>query len=447
MGGYAAMIARPELSKLLSLLAYLALLCSVFTMIPGSAQASSGLAALLVFLSWRQLRTVGRVIASLIATVTLYALVNQPDLLVTSSESMAGVTGLILSVMLLSAVLGTSKDLTVISESLFGGRPVARYLGLSAGTGVLSIPLNFGSVGLVATMVGAEVRQSGDSAATRNAARAVIRGFGASPMGSPLSIAVVMTVTLLPGLQSWALLTLSLPFALLYLVVGVGSREQEAQRPYQELKVSALWPWIRFLAIVLFICLSAFALSAWGGLKYSLAVTLSCLGVVLMSLLHRRVTTAAWWLPSLANVNNELAIMGGSSFLGGAITVLALQSLGAEFSLSDWVYPALAFAIPWLFFCGGTIGVNPIISATVYGGILGPIWPESALPALGLGIVTGWGITIAGTPYSANSLWLERCTGYSAHQAAYEWSRRYSLLMLSLSSTLCALIVLGATAS
>ena len=107
----------------------------------------------------------------------------------------------------------------------------------------------------------------------------------------------------------------------------------------------------------------------------------------------------------------------------------------------------LAFAIPWLFFCGGAVGVNPIISATVYGGILGPIWPEPALLALGLGLVTGWGITIAGTPYSANSLLLERCTGYSAHQASYDWSRQYSLLMLTLSSGLCALIALMAPAS
>ena len=441
------MMSPARLIALRSLVAYLTLACAAFALVPGSAQAATVLAALVIFLSWADLRTVGRVIASLMVLVSLYGLVRQPDLLLSASESMAGITGLILSVMLLSAVLGTSKDLAVISESLFGGRPVARYLGLSTGTGVLSIPLNFGSVGLIATMIGSQISQSGDSPAARNAARAVIRGFGASPMGSPLSIAVVMTVTLLPGLHSWTLLTLSLPFALLYLVAGVWSREQETPRSGPAETVSAFWPWMRFLAIVLFICVSAFALSTWGSLKYSLAVTLSCLSVVVLCLLYRRLVEGALALPSLANVNNELAIMGGSSFLGGALAMLALNSLGADFSLPSWGYPVLAFAIPWLFFCGGAVGVNPIISATVYGGILGPIWPEPALLALGLGLVTGWGITIAGTPYSSNSLLLERCTGYSAHQASYDWSRQYSLLMLTLSSGLCALIALMAPAS
>lgn len=137
---------------------------------------------------------------------------------------MARIGAPIITVMLLSAVLAQSSDIKIISKSLFGGRPTHRYLGVTGGTAVLSVPLNFGAVGVIATMIGVQIRERGDSGLARNAARAVVCGFGASP----LSIAIVMVVTFLPGISSWKLIAVSLPFAALYLLAGAMFREQEA---------------------------------------------------------------------------------------------------------------------------------------------------------------------------------------------------------------------------
>lgn len=438
------------LCRLRSGLAYLALCFGAATFLPFSSFLIVLLACVLIFLGWSQLRPIARVIASLILVVSGLALLLNPDVLVSAVRSMAGITGLILSVMLLSAVLSTSKDLSVISRSLFRGRSGPRYIGLSLGTGLLAIPLNFGSVGLVAPMIGKQIEDAGDDAATRNAARAVIRGFGASPMGSPLSIAVVLTVTLLPGLASWELLVWTIPFALFYLVVGVWFREQESggvtlldgSVEAASIYDSAFWPWMRFAGLALFISLQAIALNTWAGLKYSQAVSLSCLTVVMLYLCAKRLATGSVALPSMANVANELAIMGGASFLGGALTATALNSLGGDFSLPGWAYSVVAFCVPWLFYAGGAVGINPIITATVFGGVLGSVWPEPALPGLGIAMVTGWGITIAGTPYSANALLLERFTGYAARLVAYGWNLQYSFLFLGLSGCLSATVVL-----
>src|SRR5690606_325917 len=116
--------------------------------------------------------------------------------------------------------------------------------------------------------------------------------------------------------------------------------------------------------------------------------------------------------------------------------------MGSDFSLPVWAYPLVAMLVPWLFFAGGAVGVNPIISGTLSGSILGPIWPDYGLLALGFGIVTGWGITIAGTPFSANALLLERCTGYNTRVAAYDWSFRYSVISLAVSSLICGVLAL-----
>ncbi len=441
-----ALLQPDSFSRPRSLLAYLALLAGIATFLPGHIYLSTLLACLAIVLGWGNLRTVGRAIFVLILLLTVVALVTEPSAVPRAAGNMARIGSLIITVMLLSAVLGQSNDLKVISRSLFGGKSLFRYVGMTSGTAMLSIPLNFGAVGVIATMIGLQVKDQGDSPMARNAARAVIRGFGASPMASPLSIAIVMTVTFLPGLSSWKLIALGLPFALLYLFAGTFAREEEP--PREALLVdgaepeSALLPWLRFISIIALICVGAFTLSAWGGLLYSQAVTLSCLTAVVIGLIYRRLHDGVLTMPSLALINNELAIMGGSSFLGGIVSTFALGWLGMEFSLPVWAYPLVAMAVPWLFFAGGAIGVNPIISGTLSGSILGPIWPEYGLLGLGLGIVAGGGITIAGTPYSANSLLLERCTGYNAHTASYGWSLHYSLAALVVCSLVCAVFTL-----
>ena len=431
-----------------SILVYLALGCGIAVFVPGNTVLATGLASLAIVLGWGNLRMVGRVLLFLMVLVTSLALVSEPSALAKGADNMARISALVITVMLLSAVLGQSEDLKVISRSLFGGNALFRYISMTLGTALLSVPLNFGAVGVVATMIGVQVRDKGDSVVARNAARAVVRGFGASPMASPLSISIVMTVTFLPGLSSWKLISVGLPFGILYLLAGCYFREREPAQAEASLlagdRVSALFPWLRFVVVIGAICVGAFLLSTQGDLVYSQAVTLSCLGAVVLGLGYRRLADGVVSLPSLASMNNELVIMGGSSFLGGIIGTFALNWLGAEFSLPPWTYPMIAAAVPWLFYTGGAIGINPIISGTLSGSILGPIWPDYGLLGLGMGMVTGWGITVAGTPYSANALLLERCTGYSAQRAAYGWSLRYSLIALTISSAVCAVLAMPA---
>jgi|TARA_R110001599_G_scaffold89560_6_gene237019 hypothetical protein len=427
-------------------LTYLALFAGIANVVPGHTYLATVLACLAIVLGWGNLRTVGRAILILIVVLTFVGLIVEPSSVPKAAGNMARIGALIITVMLLSAVLGQSNDLKLISRSLFAGKSLYRYVGMTSGTALLAVPLNFGSVGVIATMIGVQVKDQGDSPMARNAARAVVRGFGASPMASPLSVAVVLTVTFLPALSSWKLIALGLPFALFYLFVGALSREDEP--PREELAISAdedgeaVLPWLRFIGVVALICMGAFTLSVVGGLLYSQAVTLSCLTAVVIGLVYRRLHDGVLNMPSLAMMNNELVIMGGSSFLGGIIGTLALNWLGMGFSLPVWAYPVVAMVVPWLFFAGGTVGVNPIISGTLSGSILGPIWPEYGLLGLGLGMVAGWGITIAGTPYSANAILLERCTGYSAATASYGWSLKLSLVVLVVCSVVCAIFTL-----
>lgn len=430
--------------RLRSALAYGALIAGVLSFLPWVGALGAVAVILAIVMGWRDLRLVSRVLFGLLGVMTALALISQPSALHDAANNMTRLTALIITVMLLSSMLGQSRDLDAISKSLFAGNPLARYLSISFGTAFLSMPLNFGSVGVVATMIGGQINQQGDQAVTRNAARSVLRGFGASPITSPLSISIVMTVTFLHGLSSWQLIAVSLPLALLYLLAGILFRERELASEAQVMaaQTGSLWrrfgPWCRFLAIIAAICAAAFMLSGGAGLSYSRAVTLSCLGAVVVGLFWRRLQGGKITLPTMAPMSNELVIVGGSAYLGALISVFALRWLGADFNLPGWAYPAVAFAVPWSFFLAGMIGLNPIVIGSLVGGVLAPIWPADALLGLGIAMVSGWGITTGGTPYSANSLLMERLTGYSASTASIRWNMLFSLSMLLVSGMLAA---------
>lgn len=257
--------------------------------LPGAGVVGAAAVFVAIVLGWRDLRRMARVIFVLVVAAAVLALPDGPAVLIDAADAMTRLTALILTVMLLSSVLGRFPDLGRISGSLFSGRPLGRYFSLTLGTAFLSVPLNFGSVGVVGALVGGRISERGDSAVTRNAARATLRGFGASPICSPLSISVVVTLTFLPDLPGWQLIACSLPLALLYLLGGALLRDPEPAAADGEPAPSTGWaPWLRFAAVIAAICAATFGLSGLAGLSYSRAVTLSCLATVVLGLLVER---------------------------------------------------------------------------------------------------------------------------------------------------------------
>ncbi|MGO1501223.1 MAG: hypothetical protein ACTHWH_08075 [Marinobacter sp.] len=424
-----------------SALAYIALIAAILALLPGMAGLGAGAVSLAVILGWQDMRRVPKAVFVVAGLAMVFALGRDPGLVSAAAGNMSRLAGLILAVTLLSSVLSRTSDLQQISASLFGGNPSARYLSLSFGTSLVSIPLNFGSVAVVGSLVGERVRSSGDSPATRNATRAVLRGFGVSPTFSPLSISVVLTLTLLPGLSSLQLLLFTVPFSAALVLCGLIWREPEiAQQADAPQSKAGLAPWLRFAALILAICAGVFVLSHQYQLSYAHAVTLSCIGAVLGARLLAWSRKTNPPLVNMSNVSNELAIVGGSAFIGSVISGAVLGQISGDPSVPIWLWPVIAACVPWIFFVAGLAGVNPIVIGTLAGGILGVIWPDNALIGLGVGMVTGWGITAFGTPFAANALIMERLTGYKAMDASFRWNLRLSLTGLAAASLLASIM-------
>src|SRR5690606_38218290 len=140
--------------------------------------------------------------------------------------------------------------------------------------------------------------------------RAVIRGFGVSPTFSPLSISVVLTLTLLPGLGSVQLLLFTVPFSASLVLCGLIWREPETvQEGEAAAQKASLAAWLRFGALILAICAGVFLLSQQYQLSYAHAVTLSCIGAVVGARLLAWSRRENPPLVSMFDVSNELAIV------------------------------------------------------------------------------------------------------------------------------------------
>ena len=421
-----------------SALAYVALLSAILASLPGMTYLGAAAAGATVLLGWQDMRNVPRVVFVVALAMFVFALGYDPELIETASGNMTRLAGLMLAVMLLSNVLARTEDLQLISVSLFGGKPLARYLSLAFGTSLVSVPLNFGSVAVVGSLVGERIRRNGDSESTRNATRAVLRGFGVAPMFSPLSISVVLTLTLLPQVSLLSLLLLAVPFSVVMVLAGLHWREPEPlQSTERSVNRAGAGSWLRFGGLILAICVGVLWLSHRFGLSYAHAVALSCLAAVLLYRILGWLKRENPPLASMANVSNELAIVGGSAFIGAVLSGVVLGQISGQPELPVWLWALLAAGVPWVFFAAGLAGMNPIIIATLIGGILGSLWPGAAQLGLAIGMVTGWGITAFGTPFAANALIMERLTGYRTRDASFRWS-----LALSLSG-LCAASLLG----
>ena len=391
-----------------------------------------------IVLAWPGLNRIPRVIVSAVLLAVTVALAVDPALLSDGLMTITRLAALVVAVMLLSHALGRSRHLSVISEHLFAGRALTRYLSITFGTLFLAMPLNFGSVSVVSTLIGREIDAHGDSSGARNAARAVLRGFGSASVCSPLSIAVVLTLTLVPGLHGWQLLSLTFPLAAGYLLTGTLFREPEHAPLTDEARSrppQVLPSWLFFGGCIGLICVCTFVSRAAFGLAYAQAVTCSCLLVVAIGLIaspgERR-------LPRMDGIANELAIICGSAFLGATLSAFVAAGLDTDFALPAWAFPGIAFGLPWVLFAGGLIGMNPLILVTLAGGLSSRLWPEAAGLGLAIAMVSGWGLTIAGTPYSANALLVQRLTGYDNWRATVGWSLKLSLLALAVASSLAA---------
>lgn len=328
-----------------------------------------------------------------------------------------------------------------------------RFVYLLSGSHVFGLMMHMGAVVLLGSMAAMPQENAGtrmEVAADRSqAAVAVIRGFAATTLWSPLSLTPVVVVSLVPGVEVrdllwtglfWALVSMAL--AVVVHLVGALWRGRGAADGTNE-AVSHPVPWAAVWGLVALV-LSVFLLISLGlrmtgtavPAVVALVIPLFTLGWILAQdrfNLGRSLTGAISNLArrTIPSQTSEITVLMVAGFIGPFIVALVPTSDTLAWLGVHHVGPqAIALTCFLLVVGTGIVGISPIISIVV---ILGVISDPTALgidpETLAMVFIVAWSLTAQSSPFTASSMLTSRMFEVTAATLVFRWNGAFCFML------------------
>ena len=321
---------------------------------------------------------------------------------------------------------------------LIAQSPPRRYAALTLGAHVFGIVLNLGAL----NMLGALVRRSNTLAAAggdpnivriraQRMTTALVRGFCAMLMWSPMGISVALTLSLIPSLTWFDIGPPAAACAFAFLAIGwvidrldwPPALRRAPPRTVPPPPARDVLPMLGITVIlvvgvlatklvlgstILIAVMTAVPLMAlvWIGLQYRRG------GARLMAAaVGRRLRRHA--MGHMAQARPEAMVMISAAFMGVALATLidvggAMTWLAAQGASPAW----LAIAVFAAIVLAAQLSISPIVGATIMGLAVANLDPPVLPPlALALALQTGWSLAAVTSPYSGGMLLLARVVG------------------------------------
>jgi len=438
-------------------------LCMVFTLarITGDIDIASWPArlALLAYLisQWRAQTTLAK--SLLLVGLTLAALiaVGRDDasiLLAGALDRFCFFATFVSALGMLRVAALRSRLIRKAGQALIRQRPAYRYPILAVGTGLFGVIVNIG----VLSLFGALIKRSNTLRAAggheliratreRRMMLAMLRGFSMVPLASPLSITVAVILSNMPYLTWLDLAPLALPTVAIVFVLGW--MFDWIQRPaptglaLPEAEPASLASFGQFLLLAAAITLSVFAVAAALNLTLPVAVLIACplSSFVWLALQRRRLgggtgaRRAAQLLGRHARLifganRVEIAILGGSGFLGALVAPLIDTGQLSALLLATGLHgPAAAVAAMLVVTAFAQCGLNPIVTATLILGVLPDPSTIGVPPVLlAIALMSAWALSMFSSPFTAVMLILSGLTGRSVYTITWRWNGLFFVL-------------------
>jgi hypothetical protein len=408
-----------------------------------------------VALNASRVRRSGWAVLAAALALSAVALTYQPQE-ITPALKRAGLLFALFAVLaLLSRISMRSPDVVRGAEIITSRPPGIRYLFLTFGSHVFAVFLNFGAVAVMMSMLATRMDELKRRGLVRSLSLAVLRGFAATPFWSPLSLSLVVTLSIVRDVSYAEVAPFGVPAALAYLLAGYfldrSSGISQAQRsglPSREEGRVLLRVGARIGALLA----TVIGLAWLVAIRFVDAVLLAVLAMNVVWIAAQKMgrdggQVRPWGDLTLSGrtIANEVVLISSAGFIGSIASHLLADLHWLESGLSAAAAGLAAFLIPWAVFAAGTLAINPIISGSLVAGLLDPVWPSAAKPWLVLAILAGWGITAAGTPFTANMLIAARIAERSPLEMSYRWNGALTASSLVIASVIVALAVLLAS--
>ncbi|WP_155957789.1 hypothetical protein [Fodinicurvata sediminis] len=432
------------LCTFLGLVLLISALLMPFLPIPGVIPG--GALCLIALMNVPRMRLSARIIALVVVIFGLFTLTSNSAHLDPALQRAGFLAAFLVSLGLLSSAAERCKDVRKAATVVASQPQGSRYLFVTLGTHILSVFLNFGAASLMGSLLSRRLDELRQQKSVLQLTLALLRGFAAMPMWSPLALSMIITLSMVPEVSYLDILPWGLLGGAIYITTGYFiSRGIRAGASVQAGK-SSVDERAAILKVLLRVCGlvgATFGLYLATDLQLPACVFYASLAFsmtwILVQYCSGGVPAPTVTFSHAVNGGiNEIVMVSGAGFLG----VVIAQSIGALEVLPQLLpgmLPLIAASIPVLMVLGGLIALNPIVTASVLLGLLHPVWPQEQMLWLAVPTILGWGITASSSPFTANVLIATRLMGLSSATTVYRGNGVLTLLSLGVACVVPAL--------
>ena len=426
-------------------------ICKEWNVAAWAQPAKPVLMIALVSILFVQVRWSRRAFIVVAVLIGLALALTNPDwraILLRGIETAAFIGAFFAALSTLRTVAQTSPAIQRAGAFLAGQPPGRRYAALTVGGQAFALLLNYGTLQLLGAMATANARAEPNPEVrfhrTRRMLLAIQRAFISTLPWSPLSFAIAITTSVIPG-ASWSKIILpGLMTSALLAAIGWALdtifKPRLAVTPVRT-PPSGTWATMLPLAVLLAILVvGVVTLTTLTQVRVVgiVAVLVPCIAVVWMLIQHWQdrpvVTTGnrirAYVLQELPGYRGELTLLMMAGFIGTAgATVLGPLVLATGLdpaALPPWV---VLVSFVWIVPLAGQIGMNPILAVT----LIAPLIPSAAVlgvepTAVAVAITAGWALSGASSPFTATTLLIGSFAGISALRVGLVWNGAYTII-------------------
>lgn len=349
----------------------------------------------------------------------------------------------------LRSASATSPSIEKCGHFLAEQPPGRRYLALTTGGHLFALVLNYGAISLLGNLAEASARREPNEEIRLHRLRrmllAIQRGFVSTLPWSPLTFAVAISTSLVPG-ASWAG---ALGFCLVSasILAGLGWAMDSIFKP--RLTVPApqrqkpQGTWASLLPLLTLLSLLVIVIGTLHIVTGIRAVGVVMLVVPLVSICwiaiqnldeapldQTKSQLKQYVFSDLSGYRSELVLLTMAGFIGtiGAKLVGPLVA-GSHLDITavpGWV---ILVSLVWLIPLAGQCGMNPILSVS----LIAPLLPTSTQmgvspAALVTALTAGWALSGASSPFTATTMLVGNIARVSAWRVGLKWNGAYSLV-------------------
>lgn len=386
---------------------------------------------------------------ALLISIALYAINSDwLGIVVRGLETAAFIGAFFAALSTLRNVAETSPSIQRAGTFLAGQPPGRRYAALTVGGQAFALLLNYGSLQLLGALATANAKAEPNEEIRRHRTRrmllAIQRAFVSTLPWSPLSFAMAITISVIPG-TSWAQAMIP-GLATSCLLAGIGWGLDTVFKPRLTVtpvrtKPEGTWATMLPLAFLLLVLVTGVvSLNKLTNVRIVgiIAVLVPCIALVwllIQNWAEQPFITAGsrmktYMLKELPGYRGELTLLMMAGFIGTTGSQLfapMMQSAGFEpSSIPTWI---ILVSFVWIIPLAGQIGMNPILAVT----LIAPLIPGASdlgvqPTAIVVAITAGWALSGASSPFTATTLLIGSFAGISAHRVGLVWNGAYTLL-------------------